>query len=742
MRHPLGVLGCALSVREWMRDSRVRRYANWLAALLAAYAVMHRLWPAPGGVIAQGVVVGSVGSLLALGLALIYRANRIVNFAQADLGLVPSTTAILLISQSKWPFVPTFALGLIGALVMGALVHKVFIQRFSRATRLILTVVTIGVSQILLAVATFIPNWLYGNDAQINAQMPVLFKLNLTIRPIVFSGNDFLAIFIVPVCIIVLLLFLRYTSIGVAIRGSAESADRAALLGVPVARIQTFVWMAAAVLSFVGVFLRASSFAFPGSGSAGAGPFILAQALAAAVIGRMERFGSIVAASIGLGILQQSVIWHSGRSLDTNLVMFVVVIGALLFQHRRQSRVEDGEVSTWRTMATIRPIPTELRLLPEVRRAVTGVRWLLVAIAAGAPLVLNAGRTSLVALVFVYALLGLSIVVLTGFAGLVSLGQAAFFGLGGAIGGALTLRNWDLGAALLFGGLAGAVAAILVGLPALRIKGLYLAVTTLAFAVFMSTYVINPDVLHWVPRADDFIPRRALFGRIDLTSERAYYYLCLACLGAGIAIVHGIRNSRTGRALIGVRDNERAAQSYGVNPIRAKLTAFATAGFLAAVAGVLYVHSQQALGTARFSPGESLRVFTMVVIGGAGSISGAIVGSLYLNGTLWFTDLLPNQATVRSMVSFLGTGVGVIVILWLLPEGLGSLLYRGRDRLLRVVAARRSLIVPSLIADRAAASLVEPVLPPEVTSGVPPLIVDVVSLNPELAEVGTRDSDR
>src|SRR5437867_8336268 len=111
-----------------------------------------------------------------------------------------------------------------------------------------------------------------------------------------------------------------------------------------------------------------------------------------------------------------------------------------------------------------------------------------------------------------------------------------------------------------------------------------------------------------------------------------------------VLVVRGVRDSRTGRVLIGIRDNERAAQCYGVNVTRARLTAFALSGFLAAVAGVLYVHSQQALGTAPYAPAESLRVFTMVVIGGMGSIPGAIVGSLYLNGTRWFIDVLPNQA--------------------------------------------------------------------------------------------------
>src|SRR5207248_5847036 len=142
--------------------------------------------------------------------------------------------------------------------------------------------------------------------------------------------------------------------------------------------------------------------------------------------------------------------------------------------------------STWKSVSMPRPIPREVAELPEV---VWGKRILLGALAIFAvvlPFMLNQGKVSLAALVLVYAILGLSLVVLTGWAGQVSLGQAAFFGFGGAIAGALTLRNWDPGTGLLIAGLVGAGASILVGLPALRIRGLYLAVTTLAFSVLAS----------------------------------------------------------------------------------------------------------------------------------------------------------------------------------------------------------------------------------------------------------------
>ena len=131
---------------------------------------------------------------------------------------------------------------------------------------------------------------------------PPPFKLSFTINPIVFHANDILAMITVPVAIIALIGFFRYTHIGVAVRASAESADRAALLGVPVRRINTVVWIIATVLATVGLIMRAGVVGLP-IGSALGLPILL-QALAAAVIGRMEKLSVIFLASVGLGVVE------------------------------------------------------------------------------------------------------------------------------------------------------------------------------------------------------------------------------------------------------------------------------------------------------------------------------------------------------------------------------------------------------------------------------------------------------
>jgi len=244
----------------------------------------------------------------------------------------------------------------------------------------------------------------------------------------------------------------------------------------------------------------------------------------------------------------------------------------------------------------------------------------------------------------------------------------------------------------------GAATAMLIGIPALRIRGLFLAVATLAFAIATSSYLLNKRYIDWLPESR--IERRPFLGRIAIDTEARYYYLCLACLLIAIVMVRGIRNSRAGRALIGVRDNERGAQAYGINIISAKLTAFAVSGFLAAAAGALFVHGQQSLGIQPYAPARSFQVFILVVIGGLGSIPGAVLGPVVIEGLEYFRSAFPDST--RSVLFFFTTGVGLIIILLFLPGGFSQVYYGARDRILRAVADRRGIHVPSLFADRRA----------------------------------------
>lgn len=676
---------------SWVEDRRVRSIVNGLAAALLFYFVQQRLWPAPIGVVLQGVVIGGLTALIAFGIVLIYRANRIVNFAQGDLGGLPASLAVLLIVGPGLPYFLALPVGLAAAIGLGAIVEFLVIRRFFKAPRLILTVVTIALSQILAGLAFLLPQAFDITTPPQNFPSPFDFSFN--VGKTVFHGNDVIAMMAVPVIILGLLGFFRYTSVGIAIRASAESADRAALLGVPVKRIETVVWVLATVLAFVAVFLRAGIVGLPFGRLLG--PAILIRALGAAVIGRMERLPTTLVAAIALGVLEASITFSTGRAILVDPIVFVIILGALVFQKRKEAARGD-EASSWQAAGEVRPIPRELKNVPEVKWGVRGLLGGLALAALLLPLVLSESQLNLAAVIAMLSIVGVSLVVLTGWAGQVSLGQIAFMGIGAAVGGYVTTGwGWDLSLAIVAGGIAGAVAALVIGLPALRIRGLFLAVATLAFALATSSYLLNQDFIEWLPTTR--FDRPLLFGRIALDTEVRYYYLALASLVLAIFAVRGLRRSRTGRTLIGVRENERAAQAYGISAVSAKLTAFAISGFIAAYAGAIFVHHQQVLGIQPYGVERSFQIFIEAVIGGLGTPAGAILGVSLIEAIQYFRNLFPDA--IRNLLGFFTGPVGVILVLIMLPGGLSQAMYGVRDKLLRMVADRRGILVPSLVAD-------------------------------------------
>ena len=669
----------------WANDPRLRTTFTVLAGGGLFYFVLQLFWPSPIGVIVQGMVVGSLTALISFGIALIYRANRAINFAQADLGSAPAALSVLLIVGPGLPYFVALPLGILAAVALGAIVEFAIIRRFFKAPRLLFTVATIFLSQLLAPLSVILPRMFEITTPP--QSFPSPFDFSFTINPIVFRGNDVIAMLVVPAVIVGLAAFFRYTNIGIAIRASAESTDRAFLVGIPVKRIQMIVWVIATVMATLAIFMRAGILGLPIGRVLG--PAILIRALAACVIGRMERLPTIFVAAMALGIVEQSIIWDTGRAIIIAPILFVIILGALLVQ-RRGLVARSDEGSAWQAAKDVRPVPQELADVPEVKwggKAVTGLLFLLGVVL---PAIIPESRVNLVGVILIFAIVGVSLVVLTGWAGQISLGQVAFMGIGAAVGGAITERlQWDLSLALVLAGIVGAAAAMVIGLPALRIKGLFLAVITLAFAQAVASYGLNDEFFGWwLPSGR--IARNPIFGLIAVDTEVRFYYLCLASFVVVLLLAKGLRRSHTGRAMIGIRENERAAQAFGVNATIAKLTGFAFSGFIAAFAGSLFVHHQQSLGITPFGPEQSLQAFTMVVIGGLGSIPGALIGATYVRGSGYF---LP------PIFGFFTTGAGGLIMLMLLPAGVGGFMYQARDGLLRTVATRRKILVPSLFAD-------------------------------------------
>jgi branched-chain amino acid transport system permease protein len=450
-----------------------------------------------------------------------------------------------------------------------------------------------------------------------------------------------------------------------------------------VSKVTSRVWVVAGLLSGLAGVLAAMSTA--GGNSIGVNANVLVPVLFVAVVARMTNLPLAVIGALAAGILQQATSWAFGSGVPLDGAWVLIICALLLLQRDRVSRAEIEQASTWQATRETRPTPRELRVLPTVKKWYRTGIVIAAIVALGYPWAMSPSQTSLGTITMIDAIVGLSLLVLTGWAGQISLGQFAFAAVGGYVAAVLHVPFF---LAVLLGATAGAVMAVLVGIPALRLRGLHLAITSLAFAVATSAVLLNPTYLgKHLPRN---LSRPVVLG-LSFEDQRTFYYFTLIALVAVVLAVLGLRQSRTARVLIAARDNDRAAQSFGINIVRARLVAFAVSGFMAAFAGALYAFQQSGVKPDAFSADQSLTLFLMAVIGGLGSVAGPIIGALYLGLQTTF------GATPQFQQFF--TGFAPLALLLLVPGGLGKLAFDIRDAGLRRVASRNHIDAPSLTAD-------------------------------------------
>jgi branched-chain amino acid transport system permease protein len=273
--------------------------------------------------------------------------------------------------------------------------------------------------------------------------------------------------------------------------------------------------------------------------------------------------------------------------------------------------------------------------------------------------------------VLIYGIVGLGLMLLAGFTGLFSLGHAAFLGVGAYTQAVMVNAGVPFPIALACAGLLAAAVGVVVGLPALRVKGIYLGMATLAFG-----FIVEEGMARWESVTGGnkglMVNYPSLFGwELDSTNE--FYFLCLVvCVGSTLAIVNLMRSS-TGRAFVAIRDSEISAQSMGIHLARYKTLSFALSAALAGLGGALYAHKIQFLSPEQFSIIQSIDLLLMVVIGGLGSIHGAFLGAIFLivmpQLIALGKDYLPEA--IGQAAGLQGTVYGLVLIAFVLFEPMG-----------------------------------------------------------------------
>ncbi len=273
--------------------------------------------------------------------------------------------------------------------------------------------------------------------------------------------------------------------------------------------------------------------------------------------------------------------------------------------------------------------------------------------------------------VLIYSVVGLGLMLLAGYTGLFSIGHAAFLGVGAYTEAVLTAQGWPFPVSLAMAGLLSAAVGAVVGLPALRVKGIYLGIATLAFG-----FIVEEGLARWESVTGgnaglSVLPPSLLGWKIE--SETGFYALCLVVTVLSTLAVINVLRSPTGRAFVAIRDSEISAQSMGIHLARYKTLSFMLSAALAGLGGALYAHKLQFISPDQFNVLHSIDLLLMVVIGGLGSIHGAFLGAMFLItmpqlisiGKQYLPDVIGQAPGLQAVV------YGVVLIGFVLFEPMG-----------------------------------------------------------------------
>lgn len=642
----------------------------------------------------DGLIQGLLYSLVAFGLLLIYRATGVINFAHGQIGAFGGYVMALLQIRYDISYGLSMPLALLTGVLLG-IVAELVLRRLFTQPRLLLFVATLGLTQVIQLLQLRLP---IPDEQATSVTYPVLIGGQWEVFGITMTGPQLTVLIFVPALMLFLAWLFQKSAFGMSVRATADNLPAAQLAGIGVRSVSTKVWALAGLLASMSALLIA-----PLQGGSIAtvqtalGPKLLLLSLTAALVGRMRSFGwTLVGGLIG-GVLDRFLVtWGLTKQVPAGsniAILFALLIVVLFTVGRSQSMRDDA----WQLTTKVRAARQDLARHPLYRGLTFGGFALLMIVAVGLPSLVDKPSDMLkFSTIPVYLIVALSVTVITGWGGQLSLGQFGFV----ALGAYLTVyyaQELPYLVALVIGVAWGVVAALIVGIPALRLKGLYLAIVTLGFGLAIRSWFIVADKIATsgagtaklnVDRNEGF---KLLIWTVKGTNFDGVYYFCLTAAILAIVVTWRIRKTGIGRSIIATRDNESAATAYTVSPARAKLLAFAISGGLAAFAGGLLPltarNAQFKIDTLMFDFNESLRIVAVAVVGGVASITGAILGTLVIVA-------LPLIFDGTKQVELFASGVGMLVVLLYFPSGLISLVHAARDNLLSWLARRSNWTPP------------------------------------------------
>ena len=646
-----------------------------------------------------GLGAGAVVAVLAIGLVLTFRASNVVNLAHAAMGvyvayvyyglrnftlgtadlggdlIVPIIGLPTRIHLVDRPTVLTaLAIALIIAAALGAVIYALVFRPLRNAPPLARVIASLGVFLYLQSVMQL-------RSAETGAGSASLQLTSLLPDGVVRIGNvvvptaSFVLAGLAIATALALGLVFRFTRFGLATRAAAENEKGAILTGLSPDRLGFLNWIIASVLAGGAMILVAgiSSKLDPTESS-----LLVVPALAAALLARLDGFGVATIAGLAIGVAQSGLAtfqtradwlpdWlpHGGLREALPVILILVAITVRGSHLPTREALVDGRLPS-------APMPRRPVLATLTLAAATIV----------ALFTLNAQWRLAIVVSIIAALIALSCVVLTGYVGQISLAQYAFAGLAAFTTAKLAVSGvgfpW---APMLAVGLT-VIVGILVGLPAVRVRGMTLAVATIAAAVAIEALVFNSPALNGISK----VPRPRLFG-LDLgflaigdeNFRAAFGVVALIVLVASFLAVANLRRSPTGLRWLAVRSNERAAAAAGINVSSTKLSAFAVSSLFAGLGGALLAYELPALSPQQFMVVGALAVLALCYLGGIATLSGALIAGVLASGGV-LTQLQGGATGNASSYQFALSGILLIVVAIFYPDGISVAVRRGLDR--------------------------------------------------------------
>ena len=652
-----------------------------------------------------GLVTGAVYALLGMGLVLIYKATRIPNFAYGAMATFVAFFHYDLITGRRFgfsldvlfvhldlhadvrlPFWGAMPVSLLFAAALGWVIERVVIRPFARAPMVVHIIVTLGLMLLLSAVTQQI----FGADDLIVPNDKAIFPRTaaFAVGGVNVSYERLGVIALVLVLAAAVFAFFRFTATGLAIRAVATDRDVASLLGVSARQLSIVSWVGGSMVAGLAGIALASLVV---SSNPNLLLLLSIKGFAAAIVGGMVSFPIAVTAGFAIG-LGEELARHYLVPIDPELFQGaaevltlggVIVVLALrpkwIFTGIREDE-DSGITSRQGTVDSplaraIDPVeayrllraalPSEGRLATFAGRAAKLVPVALAAAALAFPLLPLPGFWTLPAnLTLIYLLVILSYVVLIGWLGQISLAQGAFVAVGGA-GTAIAANGLGLPFPLpLLGGVLLSVpVSILIGLPALRLRGLHLAVATLAFGLAAERAIVPRFTAATVVRLPS-----------SLDSDTFRYYLFLGLTAVAFAFAWRINRTRVGRSFIAIRDSETVATAYGIRPVRTKLSGFVVSGAICSLAGTMLAYQLGSVGTQYASVGFSISWLANSVVAGITSIAGPVIGALFFG----LYPELTKSAVQATSISFIPQIVAAALLLLIMAVNPGGLASMGR----------------------------------------------------------------